>query len=83
MSESLTALANGGGVDLVDAMAGTAAIAAHIGKTQNQTAYMLEKGQLPAFKLGGKWYMRRSTFDAFIAKLEAAAIARVTEAAIT
>jgi hypothetical protein len=56
---------------------------AHIGKGQKQAAYMLERGLLPAFKIGNIWHMRRSTYAAFIAKLETAAIARATEATMT
>jgi hypothetical protein len=44
---------------------------------------MLERGLLLAFKIGNIWHMRRSTYAAFIAKLETAAIARAMEATMT
>jgi hypothetical protein len=35
--------------------------------------YMCETGQIPAFRLGGIWHLRRSTLRAHLASLEAAA----------
>jgi hypothetical protein len=84
MSDAAIASAAGGHADLAaDTLAGTMAIAAHIGKGQKQAAYMLERGHLPAFKIGNIWHMRRSTYAAFIDKLETSAIARATEATMT
>lgn len=57
-----------------DTIEGAAAIAAFLGKTERQANYLLEKKQLPAYKLGGRWHMRRTTFEAFVARLEAAAL---------
>jgi hypothetical protein len=54
-----------------DTLEGAAAIAAFLGKSERQTNYLLEKRQIPAFKLGGKWHMRKSTFAAFVQRLEA------------
>jgi hypothetical protein len=56
-----------------DILEGAAAIAAHTGKSLRQTHYLLETGQLPAFKMGKIWHMRRSTFERHIEELEAAA----------
>ncbi len=54
-----------------DLLEGVMAIAAFFGKTERQTHHLLEKKRLPAFKLAGKWHMRRSTGLAFIERLEA------------
>jgi hypothetical protein len=56
-----------------DVLEGAAAIAAYTGKTLRQTHYLLETGQLPAFKIGRAWHMRRSTFHQHIEHLEASA----------
>ncbi len=56
-----------------DILEGASPIATHIGKTIRQTNYLLETGQLPAFKIGKIWHMRRSTFQRHIEQLEAAA----------
>ena len=60
--------------DLLD---GSAEIAKFIGESPRQAQHLLETRQLPAFKLGlgakCKWRMRRSTYLAHIARLEAAA----------
>jgi hypothetical protein len=58
----------------VDTIEGAAAIAAFLGKTERQTNYLLEKKQLPAFKIGHRWHMRRSTFAAYVTRLEASAL---------
>jgi hypothetical protein len=42
-----------------DIVWGTNAIAAVIGRNQRQTFWMLEKGHLPARKVGGKWVASR------------------------
>jgi hypothetical protein len=57
-----------------DTMEGIEAIADHIGKPKRKAYYLAETGQIPAFKLAGKWHMRRSTYAAHIARLEAQAI---------
>jgi hypothetical protein len=54
---------------------GVAAIAAYVGKTERQTHWLVEKKQLPAFKIGNRWHMRKSTYAAFIERLEASSVA--------
>ncbi len=60
-----------------DTLRGAAAIAAYTGNTERQTNYLLERNKLPAVKLGGRWIMRKSTYRAYIARLEADALARI------
>ena len=83
MSEtSMTALAAGeGAMPVDDVLHGAEAIAEFIGETARRTHYLLEKKRLPAYKVLGRWRMRRSTYLAFVAKLEAEAIQRAMEAA--
>jgi hypothetical protein len=57
-----------------DTMEGAREIARFMGKTLRQTNYLLEIGKLPAFKLGGHWHMRKSTYLSYIERLEAAAV---------
>jgi hypothetical protein len=57
-----------------DIIEGVTAIAAYLGKNERRTYYLLENGKVPAFKLSGKWHLRRSTYASYIASLEAAAI---------
>ncbi len=59
----------------LELLTGVESIAGAIDKTPRQTYYMVERGLLPAFKLGGKWHARRGTLRAHFAKLEAEAIA--------
>ena len=54
-----------------DLIGGVKAIAKHTGEAERRTYYMLERGLLPAFKIGDRWYMRKSKYLAMIAKLEA------------
>ncbi len=54
--------------DLLDSVD---AIGEYIKKTPRQTYYLLERGLLPAFKLGGKWTARKSTLHRHIEQLEA------------
>ena len=56
-----------------DTLEGAHAISVHTGKSERQTNYLLEKGMLPAFKIGNKWHMRKSTYRRFVEGLEAAA----------
>jgi hypothetical protein len=58
------------GSPAVDTLVGAAEIALFLGKTVRQANYMLETRQIPAFKLGGRWHMRRSTYGAFVERLE-------------
>ena len=55
-----------------DTLEGSRAIASYIGKSQRRTEYLLETKQLPAFKIGIKWNMRKSTYRSHIERLEAA-----------
>ncbi len=67
----------------IDTLEGAVEIAAHIGKTERQTNHLLEQRRLPAFKIGRCWHMRRSTYQAFIERLEAEAISAAAKAAST
>ena len=64
-----------------DTLKGAVEIAPYIGKTERQTNHLLEQRRLPAFKIGRCWHMRRSTYQAFIERLEADAISAATKAA--
>ena len=48
--------------DLIWAVTG---IAAYIGRTIRQTYHLLERGLIPATKVGNAWVARRSELDAF------------------
>jgi hypothetical protein len=50
---------------------GAAEIGAFLGCTAARAQYLLERGELPAFKLAGRWCMRPSAFRAFCEKREA------------
>ena len=56
-----------------DMLVGADEIAPHIKKSERQARWLLESKRLPAFKIGGKWHMRKSTYRAFIERLEAEA----------
>jgi excisionase family DNA binding protein len=56
-----------------DMMEGVDCIAAYTRKTRRQIYYLLETRQLPAFKIGRIWHMRRSTLHRYIEGLESAA----------
>ena len=58
-----------------DLLRGADEIAAFEGETVRRVRYMLEKGDLPAFKERGRWRMRKSKRLEQIAKHEAAAAA--------
>jgi hypothetical protein len=58
-----------------DTLEGAAAIAVFIGKTERQANHLLSKKQLPAYKLGNIWHMRKSTYEVFIECLESKAAA--------
>lgn len=53
-----------------DLIAGVKAIAASLNESERRTYYMCEQHQIPAFKLGRRWYIRRSTLLKHIRKLE-------------
>jgi hypothetical protein len=59
-----------------DTLAGAAAIGAFIAKNKRQTEWLLERGALPAFKIGRIWHMRRSAYLEMIETQERAAMAR-------
>jgi len=54
-----------------DTLTSTAEIAAFLGKSERQVVHLLWKRKIPAFKLGGRWHMRKSTYLAHIERLEA------------
>jgi excisionase family DNA binding protein len=55
-----------------DLIGGVPAIAAFLGFSERQTYHLLEKGKLPAFKIGDrKWQARKSTLRRHIENLEA------------
>jgi hypothetical protein len=51
---------------------GAEAIAAVIGRTPRQTFHLLDGGQLPARKVGGRWVAERGKLVAFFLGAEAA-----------
>ena len=55
-----------------DMLVGVEAIAAYIGEDPRKTFYLLQKKQLPAFKLPGSsvWRARKSTLQKHIERLE-------------
>ena len=53
-----------------------AEIAQHMHEPDRRVHYMLEKGDLPAFKLRGRWYMRPSALREKVRQLEAEAAAK-------
>jgi hypothetical protein len=57
-----------------DMLQGMAEIAVFTGNSERRTNYLLERKRLPAFKIGNIWHMRKSTYRAFIERLESAAM---------
>jgi excisionase family DNA binding protein len=55
--------------DLLD---GADEIARFTGWSKRRVFYLLERKQIPAFKVGNKWCARGSTLTEYIAKLERA-----------
>ena len=53
-----------------DLMIGTKTIASELGVSIRQAFYLLESGRLPAFKIGSRWVVRRSTLRTFLDDLE-------------
>jgi hypothetical protein len=49
----------------IDLVWGAEAIANVIGRTTRATFYMLDNGELPAKKVGGRWVAERSKLIAF------------------
>ncbi len=64
MNEESTTLAE-------DLLTGAVQIAAFVGVEPRRAFYLLERGHLPAFKIGAKWHARKSTLRAHFAKLDA------------
>lgn len=80
MSDHLNDKVRRGAADIADDMlAGIGPIAGHIGKTERQAYYACETGKIPAFKFLNKWHMRKSTYRAFIERLEATACAQTDD----
>ena len=57
-----------------DLVKGVDAIAEYINEPRRRVYYLAEKKMIPVFKLGGIWYLRRSTFRRHLEQLEAAAM---------
>lgn len=53
-----------------DLLSSVKAIAEFRGEPVRRTYHLLETGQIPGFKLGGRWNSRKSTQLAHIEKLE-------------
>ena len=53
-----------------DLVGGAEDIAAELRMSKRRTYHLLESGALPAFKLGGRWYIRPSTMKKHFAALE-------------
>ncbi len=64
-----------------DTLTGAAEIAAFIGKPVRRVNHMLKSRQLPAFKLGKLWHMRRSAYRRMVETREAAAVNAMQTAA--
>jgi hypothetical protein len=62
-----------------DVLRGAAEISRYRREPIRRTTYLLEKGRLPAVKVGRIWEMRRTTHDQMIADREAAALARIAK----
>ncbi len=56
-----------------DLMIGVVEIAEYLGTTRRRTFYLVEKGHIPAFKIGGRWGCRKSSLVAHLEQLEASA----------
>jgi hypothetical protein len=56
-----------------DLLWGARAIAGEIGRSPGKVYYMLEKGLLPAKKMGGTWTSSRTALKAHLSALEAIA----------
>ena len=59
-----------------DLCVGTKAIGDFLNKTGRQAEHLCVTRQIPAFKEGGKWNLRKSTYARHIAKLENASPGR-------
>jgi len=63
-----------------DVLSGVAAISEFTGDPVRRTYHLLETGQLPAFKLGGRWIARKSSILKHFEKLEEGQGARGAQA---
>jgi hypothetical protein len=63
-----------------DVLRGAPAISKYRNEPERRTNYLLEKRIIPAYKIGDRWEMRKSTHRKFIADLEEEAIARAKSA---
>jgi hypothetical protein len=57
-----------------DLVKGVDAIASYIKEPRRRVYYLAERKQIPVFKMGGIWYLRKSTFRRHVEQLEAAAM---------
>ena len=57
-----------------DMLIGAQEIADFTGNSLRRTFYLLERGELPGFKIGDKWHGRKSTFVKSIEDRERAAM---------
>jgi len=64
------------GIAAPDVLSGATEIAKFLAEPIRRVHYLLERRQLPAYKIGTRWHMRRSTYHRFIEQLEAEAIER-------
>jgi hypothetical protein len=60
-----------------DVIEGVKNIATYLNKSERQVFYLCETKQLPVFKLGNRWHLRKSTHARYIARLEAEALGAV------
>jgi hypothetical protein len=54
-----------------DTLNGAAEIAAFLGKNRRQAFWLCQNKQIPSFKVGGLWRMRKSAYRRFIERREA------------
>ena len=60
-----------------DLLKGIREIAGFLDESERRVHYMLEQNQLPAYRIGHRWYARKSTLIKRIEELEAGAMAEV------
>ena len=53
-----------------DLIRGASSISEELGEPLRRTYYLLESGQLPAWKMGSRWYLRRSALVEHFHRLE-------------
>lgn len=75
MTEVATGAAPEAAPDLApDLLKGIRQIAGFLDESERRTHYMLEQNQLPAYRIGHRWYARKSTLIKRIEQLEAEAM---------